>query len=275
MPIWPLFLCSPWMKKGDCLFDPNPVSPRVDPNREAIQEAITNGCDWRTINLEDGRVLRLFTYALPLNTAPQVLQVGRFMENSRSVLRTLMIGILALAGFSTLVLGLVAWHLAGRSLKPAQHAFDQQQAFIANASHELRAPLTIIRATAEVTMRHTETERQKALLTSLVEETDHMASLVEDLLLLSRLDAGKLKIEKEQLTSSGIVRLHHPIHLRHHGERRNYLRTNRPTVDLLWRPGTLAAGAADRIGECYPSYTGWREYFSFGKYGAERDPVRC
>lgn len=190
----------PLDEEGVLLFDPNPVSPRLAPNREAVLAAVADGCDWRTINLEDGRVLRLFTYALPLNTAPQVLQVGRFMENTRSILRTLMMGILALAGFSTLMLGIGAWILAGRSLKPAQLAFDQQQAFIANASHELRAPLTIIRATAEVTLRHTESERQAALLHALVEETDHMGALVEDLLLLSRLDAGKLKLEKEEFT---------------------------------------------------------------------------
>lgn len=190
----------PLDSEGDLLFDPNPVSPRVAPNREAAQEAIVDGCDWRTMILDDGRELRLFTYSLPINTAPRVLQVGRFMENTRNVLRTLMMGILGLAGFSTFVLGFGGWHLAGRSLKPAQQVFDQQQAFIANASHELRAPLTIIRATAEVGIRHAENDRQLALLHSLVEESDHMASLVEDLLLLSRLDAGKLKFEKEELS---------------------------------------------------------------------------
>ncbi|NSW51431.1 MAG: HAMP domain-containing histidine kinase [Anaerolineae bacterium] len=195
----------PLDKDGAMLFDPNPVSPRVAPVVDAVLSASVNGCDWRTVNLDDGRALRLFTYSLPPNTAPQVLQVGRFMEYSRSVLRTLMVGILGLAGFSTFVLGFGAWYLAGRSLKPAQRAFDQQQAFIANASHELRAPLTIIRATAEVAMRHTEIEKQKALLHGLVDEIDHMASLVEDLLLLSRLDAGKLILEKEDVSIDELV----------------------------------------------------------------------
>jgi len=72
--------------------------------------------------------------------------------------------------------------------------------FIANASHELRTPLTLIRASAEVARRGLpETDSRSELLGDVLQETDHMGKLVEDLLLLSRIDAGRLTLAREPL----------------------------------------------------------------------------
>ena len=71
---------------------------------------------------------------------------------------------------------------------------------MANASHELRTPLAIMRASTEVALRgipKNDTDKRE-LLGDVLQETDHMSSLVEDLLLLSRLDAGRLKMEQTE-----------------------------------------------------------------------------
>jgi signal transduction histidine kinase len=73
-------------------------------------------------------------------------------------------------------------------------AWNQQQAFIANASHELRAPLTVIRADAEYGLRSGHSSDQIEALKDVVGEVDYMDRMVEDLLLLSRLDANRLKL---------------------------------------------------------------------------------
>ncbi len=91
----------------------------------------------------------------------------------------------------------------GRSLIPAQPAWERQQAFVANASHELRTPLTLMRASAEVAQRGLpETDDRRALLGDVLQETDHMGRLVDDLLLLSRLDAGRLALERKIISLS-------------------------------------------------------------------------
>jgi signal transduction histidine kinase len=95
-------------------------------------------------------------------------------------------------------LGAASWWLAGRSLIPTQRAWEQQQTFVANASHELRTPVTLMRASAEVALRGLpapDVDRRE-LLEDILHECDHMSRLVEDLLLLSRLDAGRLKLER-------------------------------------------------------------------------------
>jgi signal transduction histidine kinase len=69
---------------------------------------------------------------------------------------------------------------------------------VANASHELRTPLTLMRASAEVALRglpQQDADRHE-LLSDVLHETDHMSKLVEELLLLSRLDAGRLKVDR-------------------------------------------------------------------------------
>ncbi len=71
-------------------------------------------------------------------------------------------------------------------------AYRSQQRFVADASHELRAPLTAIQANLELLERHpemTEADRSEAL-TEVERESARLTRLVADLLALARADAG-------------------------------------------------------------------------------------
>lgn len=59
--------------------------------------------------------------------------------------------LLALAG-ATLVATALGWAVAGRELASTAAAFEARERFVANASHELRSPLTVIRTEADVTL---------------------------------------------------------------------------------------------------------------------------
>jgi heavy metal sensor kinase len=78
------------------------------------------------------------------------------------------------------------------TFKRLEAAFDRQTRFTADASHELRTPLAVIRSQAELTLSRTRSpeEYQEALQTCL-RASARMAELVEGLLTLARLDAGK------------------------------------------------------------------------------------
>jgi two-component system OmpR family sensor kinase len=68
----------------------------------------------------------------------------------------------------------------------------QIRQFVADASHELRTPLATIHGYAELSRRTTDDPTQLVRAMSKVEsEADRMSSLVEDMLLLARLDAGR------------------------------------------------------------------------------------
>jgi signal transduction histidine kinase len=175
---------------GRLVFDPNPFLPPMAPNLTALRAALANGSDLRTVTLKDGTPVRLFTYPIA----------------ARSGCDQFVVGLLLLGLASIGLLGVGSWWLAGRSLVPTQRAWETQQIFVANASHELRTPLTLLRASAEVALRKAGSDpAQQVLLKNVLDECDHMTQLVEDLLLLSRLDAGQLTLDRQILSLTSLA----------------------------------------------------------------------
>jgi two-component system OmpR family sensor kinase len=82
----------------------------------------------------------------------------------------------------------------------ARHRSEQQvRQFVADASHELRTPLTTIRGYTELAQRRPGDEQAtKTALAKVEEESVRMSALVEDLLLLARLDSGRA-LERQQV----------------------------------------------------------------------------
>ncbi|GAA1543445.1 sensor histidine kinase [Nocardioides humi] len=84
----------------------------------------------------------------------------------------------------------------------ARHRSEQQvRQFVADASHELRTPLTTIAGYTELARRRGDADTSAVALAKVEEEAGRMTALVEDLLLLARLDAGRpLAAEPVDLT---------------------------------------------------------------------------
>lgn len=168
------------------------INPPITPDENAIQTAQMQGMDLRSIRLSDGSEARLLTYRLPASTGVIALQVGRLVSDQQRLLNQYLWGIMLIGATSLLLMGFGSWWLAGRSILPAQRAFDRQQAFVANASHELRTPLTLIHSSAELASKQVPEGETKRYMDDVIADTDYMSRMVEDLLLLSRLDAKKL-----------------------------------------------------------------------------------
>ncbi|MFC7492618.1 MULTISPECIES: sensor histidine kinase [unclassified Nocardioides] len=74
----------------------------------------------------------------------------------------------------------------------ARHRSEQQvRQFVADASHELRTPLATIAGYTELARRRGDTDTTETALAKIEDESRRMTALVEDLLLLARLDAGR------------------------------------------------------------------------------------
>lgn len=69
--------------------------------------------------------------------------------------------------------------------------------FVSNVSHELRTPITVIKLYAHLMQQ--QPKRWKEYLDTLAQEADHQARLIEDILQISRIDAGRLEM-KPRLT---------------------------------------------------------------------------
>ncbi|MFT4009194.1 MAG: HAMP domain-containing sensor histidine kinase [Nocardioidaceae bacterium] len=76
-----------------------------------------------------------------------------------------------------------------QALDARERSEQQVRQFVADASHELRTPLTTIRGYAELAGRNP--EALPTSMTKVYEESRRMSALVDDLLLLARLDSGR------------------------------------------------------------------------------------
>ena len=86
----------------------------------------------------------------------------------------------------------LSWFFAGWAVRPLEKAMTAQKEFVANASHELKTPLTILAANTELLSGHISgrDEESDKWLENMKQECQEMRKLVESLLTLARSDAG-------------------------------------------------------------------------------------
>jgi heavy metal sensor kinase len=88
-----------------------------------------------------------------------------------------------------------------------EESFRRVKHFTADASHELKTPLTILRGEVEVGLKKKRTLKEyQRILNSNLEETNRMSRIVDDLLTLSRADMGELTMKREEVELSSLAR---------------------------------------------------------------------
>lgn len=110
---------------------------------------------------------------------------------SNSMTERLMMTSLIIGGISLLVLFFISLLLANLMVTPVEEAFEKQKRFISDASHELKTPLTVISANADVLEGDI---GQNKYLSYIQSEASRMNSLVNNLLVLAKLDGRTNKI---------------------------------------------------------------------------------
>jgi signal transduction histidine kinase len=92
------------------------------------------------------------------------------------------------------------------TLERLETSFHQAMRFSADASHELKTPLTVLRTSIEALLRSDSLpEADQRNVAGLLEQTKRISSITEGLLLLARADAGKLVIERRSADLREIV----------------------------------------------------------------------
>lgn len=107
---------------------------------------------------------------------------------------------------AALVIAGLAW-FAGNAVthRALEEAVSRQRRFTADASHDLRAPLAVIRAESDLALsKERDTDAYRQSLMAISQEADRMESLIGNLLLVARADAGALEIGRVDL--DGITR---------------------------------------------------------------------
>ena len=87
-----------------------------------------------------------------------------------------------------------------------ERAFQYQRQFLADAAHELRTPVAILRSQADVALERPRLAEDYAVtLTAMRAETEQLSALVDNLLLIARADAEQLPLSMESLDVMEVV----------------------------------------------------------------------
>lgn len=142
---------------------------------------------------------KLYYYKTTASTDNENIYVLKdFGKESRTLL---ILGLsLSAVGLGCLILSLGGSIFFGKQvLIPVQKAWQQQKDFLADVSHQLRTPLTVIRTNLDIVIdnKNESVAKQQKWLDNLKEETDYMADMVNSLLFLASSDSGQLILDKK------------------------------------------------------------------------------
>jgi signal transduction histidine kinase len=92
------------------------------------------------------------------------------------------------------------WFLAGKAIEPIERSLAYMRRFVAEAAHELRTPVAVLRSRADVALqREREPAAYVGVLTAMGLEAERMGRIVNDLLTLARADAGERAVARQSL----------------------------------------------------------------------------
>ena len=128
-------------------------------------------------------------------------------------------------------------HTMNATLDRLEDAIRRQQRFVADASHELRSPLTRIRSELEVDIAQAQPDQPTTTQQSVLEETISLQHLVDDLLHLARSDDAPQEMRSERVDLDDIV----------FREARRLRERGRVTVDLREVSAIQTIGDADQL----------------------------
>jgi len=128
------------------------------------------------------------------------------ISTQRNMLQDLYRTCIQIWSISFLVFWFISILLAQWAVRPVEIAWNQQKQFVADASHELKTPLTVIMTNAELLQGTDYTKEEKQQFTgNILSMSRQMRGLVEGLLNLARVDNGTMKTVFQEICFSDIV----------------------------------------------------------------------
>lgn len=124
------------------------------------------------------------------------IDIIRSINSVQKIQKKLLHWMLAIVPMMILLTMIAGYIFSSRTLHQIESAYEKLKRFTADASHELRIPITALRGTLEVALRQKRTpEEYQAALENALEEAEHLSHLTQDLLLLARGDADQVKLD--------------------------------------------------------------------------------
>ncbi|HEX8903840.1 MAG TPA: ATP-binding protein [Longimicrobiaceae bacterium] len=134
--------------------------------------------------------------------AVAVADLGQIEAQSLRLIETFVVG-----AFAALVLVAILGHyLAELSVRPVEETYEHMRRFTADAAHELRTPVSVLRVRAEVAVQRERTsDEYRAALEDIGREAEVMGRIVDDLLILARVESGVRAVAAEPVYLDDLV----------------------------------------------------------------------
>jgi signal transduction histidine kinase len=181
----------------------NPIKPAKadDWVRQAAHRAATVGQVTEQRETPEDRTLRLHAVRFSLASGQHLVAVAVAdqveLEDKYADLIAAFVGIAFVALFLVAAGGFL---LVRQSTAPIERSIEFMRRFMADAAHELRTPITILRSRAEIALQQPrEAATYVATLRGVEAEARRLGGIVDSLLVLARADAGERQIEKQPI----------------------------------------------------------------------------
>jgi signal transduction histidine kinase len=162
-----------------------------------------------TMTTADVGAIRLFTVPILRghHRVVALLQAGRSLSTLAAARGSLLLLILELGAAAVGAATVGGLLLTRQAMRPIHAAFAAQRAFVADASHELRTPVTLVRTNAEVLLQTgaLPAPEDRALVEDIVAVCERMGRVLADLLTLARLDAGALPLAQRPVALEAVL----------------------------------------------------------------------
>lgn len=124
-----------------------------------------------------------------------------------STLNRLLFAFIIIAGIGLIIVFIFSVFLANWAIKPVENAWNKQKQFIADASHELKTPLTVISTNTDVVLSNPldSVKNQEKWLTYIKSETFRMSKLVNELLYIAKSDSNEVKMVMNEFDLSNTI----------------------------------------------------------------------
>src|SRR5690625_479816 len=129
------------------------------------------------------------------------------VTEANQTLRSLLITLLVVGLIMLVIIFFISMYFANSAVKPIAKAWENQKQFVADASHELKTPLSIIQANYDVLMdnRDETINHQMKWLGYMKMATDRMTKMITNLLELAQLDQPTTRLEVKEIHISSMI----------------------------------------------------------------------
>jgi signal transduction histidine kinase len=181
----------------------NPIKPaKVDDwIRQSAKDAGRVGQITAQHDAPEDRTLRLHALRFKLASGRELVAVAvadRIELEDRYA--DLIAAFVAISFAALILVAAGGFILVRKSTAPIERSMEFMRRFMADAAHELRTPITILRTRAEVALQQPrDAENYVSALRGVEAEARRLGGIVDSLLVLARADAGERQIDKERI----------------------------------------------------------------------------